>query len=767
MSNAAGDRVILYARVSTEEQASKDHHSIAAQINEMHEFAQKKGWEIQGEFIDEGVSGSRRDRPQLDAALDMVRNRGCDVLLVHELSRLSRSVYDTLDIFEILGKANVGFASVKDPDFNFADPTKRFFLIILAAINQYYLDLLKMHTSKSKRERARQGLYNASITPYGYRHTGDPKTPPAIMEEESKAVRLAYEEYATGRYSHKEIADLLNRAGYRTRPNKQHPGSHRFTKDTVAEMLRNPFYMGKILYHKHGPQEKELYDGLHEPIVSPELWERCQRVRESKRVASRAVQPAYRVYLLSNLAVCDVCGRKLRSQGSLKNTYYREMSYERGYTDCPHERIGTPTGPVDRQIHAIIQSLQLPEEWLAELSGQIGDDEELTEIRRQRERLEAERRRLKEMKIAGEFDEDADLYNQRMAAIRRELDTLPTYDQIETLSAAAQTIQNLPQVWPNAEPADQRDLLRLMLRQVEVDVPNGRVVSVSPLATFIPIFRLSPLLAEREFGVFVPTWPAEKPLEEDGKAVIPVPQIPTLAEWPDRPAAPPFLAANPLLPNAGARIAPGISRALALCKESGLEPEIVLQASHASHGPLPCDLRKWPQAAGDIQPIDSILARPDESVDVLVTCFWLWNNASSPAPADADRLLAEVGRVLSPGGVWYFQDLLPLDMPAHWLYHALPPAREWAKAHTWRLHTLYNRLLAAHLAPLLKRHLFYQPVLPEAAAAALQHSSALLQLASIDVYTQFKSSYLQSVDRIHPLSAELALVEGWARKPTP
>ena len=314
-------RVVFYARVSTEEQASDNHYSINAQVNEMHEFAVHHGWEEVGVFIDEGVSGTKRDRPQLSALLEMARNKGFDVLLVHELSRLSRSVYHTLDIFDFIGQYSIGFASVKDPNFDFTDPSKRLFLTILAAINEYYVNLLRLHTSKSKRERARQGLYNASVTPYGYRHVGTPKDPPAVDEDEAKVIRLAYEQYATGHYSHLEIAELLNTDGYRTRPTTHHTKGRRFSKDTVAEMLKNPFYMGKVVYHKHNQAQSEIFDGLHQPIIAPELWERCQAIRSGRRSSSRAVQKPYRVYLLSNLAACDVCGRKLPSQILLRDSY--------------------------------------------------------------------------------------------------------------------------------------------------------------------------------------------------------------------------------------------------------------------------------------------------------------------------------------------------------------------------------------------------------------------------------------------------------------
>ena len=150
------DRVATYARVSTGMQA-EDGKSLAAQKAEMSEFAEARGWEIVAEFVDAGLSGTDMNRPALKNALEAAEEGTYDILLVHELSRLSRRLYDTLGIFEKLGRIEVGFASVQEPNFNFSTPTGRLVLTMLAALNQYYVDLLKMHTAKSKRERARRG----------------------------------------------------------------------------------------------------------------------------------------------------------------------------------------------------------------------------------------------------------------------------------------------------------------------------------------------------------------------------------------------------------------------------------------------------------------------------------------------------------------------------------------------------------------------------------------------------------------------------------
>ena len=465
---------VLYARVSTEDQAAEDRFSIDAQITEIHEFAAERGWEIIHEFIDPGISGTKRSRPQLDLMLEMAEAREFDVIIVHELSRLSRSVYDTLDFLQNLGKWEIGFASVKEPNFDFTKPDKKFFLIILAAMNEYFINILKAHTTKAKKQRAREGLYNASLTPYGYEPFGDTRTPPQINNEEAKAVQLIYEKYATGRFSHQQITDHLFDAGYNP-PSRRvggrkstHGKRTRFPKETVRDILHNPFYMGKVAYRiKHGRYE-DIFDGTHEHIIEPDLWERCQRIAEQRKSASRSAQSVYRVYLLSGLATCDVCLRSLRCQSTKSGSYYREMSAHRGYSDCPHQQTGVRTEAVDKQIHTIIEGINLPPDWLDEISEKAGDEEELIRVTQERDRLEAERRRLKVMRIQGDFEDDIDIYNQNLNGIRRELDNLPTPDQLASLRSTVNAIVSIKELWRDADPADQRDLIRLLFREVRI-----------------------------------------------------------------------------------------------------------------------------------------------------------------------------------------------------------------------------------------------------------------------------------------------------------
>jgi hypothetical protein len=466
-------------------------------------------------------------------------------------------------------------------------------------------------------------------------------------------------------------------------------------------------------------------------------------VRSSRRHLSRAVQKKYRNYLLSTLAVCDVCGRTLRAQGANTGSYYREMSYERGYIDCPHQKTGVRAELLEKQVHELIKYIQLPEDWIKEVVDQAGDENEMINLHRQRDRIEAERRRLQQMRIEGDFDDNMDVYQEEMDRIRRESTALPTNDQIESLKVTAKTIGDLYQIWESAEPGDQRDLLRLMLREVRVDVPNGRITSIAPLAVFVPIFRKLPMLFEYDFGYFLPLWNEVTlpTVEQLPAAEEPLVNYPTL----------PFFDANPLVPHTEIRNTPAIAEALKLFGEK--ENTKVVQIVHDDATAFPMDFRKWHGAHGYSMTLDEFIEQPEGSFDVVVSQFALWE---SERQENLDVILSKI----IPGGVWYFNEALPVDFPGHWLYHAMPATWAWVKKNTLSLHIFYNHLQVECNEIKIKRHVYSQSISHDAAEGVLRRNPKVVQAVSEEAL----APAIARLGELGPLTAEFTIIEGWAKK---
>src|SRR5215472_7810575 len=85
--------VALYARVSTRDKGQDPEMQLA----ELREFATKRDWQVAGEFVDIGVSGSKDSRPQLDALMRLAKARKLDVIAVWKLDRFGRSLRHLVD----------------------------------------------------------------------------------------------------------------------------------------------------------------------------------------------------------------------------------------------------------------------------------------------------------------------------------------------------------------------------------------------------------------------------------------------------------------------------------------------------------------------------------------------------------------------------------------------------------------------------------------------------------------------------------------------
>lgn len=101
-------RVAIYARVSTTEQAAEN------QLLDLRAYCAARRWEIIGEFVDSGISGAKKDRPNLDCLMAIVRKRLCDCVLVWRFDRFARSLSHLVNTLEYFRERGVEFASYQE-----------------------------------------------------------------------------------------------------------------------------------------------------------------------------------------------------------------------------------------------------------------------------------------------------------------------------------------------------------------------------------------------------------------------------------------------------------------------------------------------------------------------------------------------------------------------------------------------------------------------------------------------------------------------------
>ena len=130
-------RAAIYARVSTNGQNPD------MQLTELRAYCQNRGWEIVGQFVDTGISGSKDRRPALDQLMLRCRRRSVDAVIVYRFDRLSRSLrqlVNSLEEFRVLG---IDFVSLHE-SVDTSTPNGRLVFGIFAAIAEFERELIRV-----------------------------------------------------------------------------------------------------------------------------------------------------------------------------------------------------------------------------------------------------------------------------------------------------------------------------------------------------------------------------------------------------------------------------------------------------------------------------------------------------------------------------------------------------------------------------------------------------------------------------------------------
>ena len=186
-------RAALYARVSTERQ--ERFQTIDSQLAALRDWAATGGHEISDDFVfrDEGYSGSRLDRPGLDALRDAVRDGVVGIVAVLTPDRLARKYAYQVLLLEEFRRAGVEIVFLQHPISD--DPNDQLLLQIQGAIAEYERAVLGERFRRGKLQKARDGHYQGGCAPYGYRYVPRQEAVPGhlvVDEKEAALVRTLY-----------------------------------------------------------------------------------------------------------------------------------------------------------------------------------------------------------------------------------------------------------------------------------------------------------------------------------------------------------------------------------------------------------------------------------------------------------------------------------------------------------------------------------------------------------------------------------------------
>ena len=345
-------KVYLYTRVSTTMQI--DSYSLDAQKTKMKAFCDYNEYEIASEYEDAGKSGkSIEGRIAFNQMMDDIKSGKDEVsyVLVFKLSRFGRNAADVLATLQVMQDFGVNLICVEDGIDSSKDAGK-LMISVLSAVAEIERENIRVQTMEGRMQKAREGKWNGGFAPYGY-FLIDGKL--EVNEEEAVAIRMIFDQYVNTDLGANGIAKYLENHGIHkiARQNGKNP---LFDAALIRRIIQNPVYSGKISYGRRRTEKVRgtrneyrqvkkddylLVDGLHEALVSEEVWEQAQVkvAAQAKKYEKVNRDKREKIHLLSGILKCPVCGAEMYGNKSIKKRKDGSNYKDFYYYGCKHRNM--------------------------------------------------------------------------------------------------------------------------------------------------------------------------------------------------------------------------------------------------------------------------------------------------------------------------------------------------------------------------------------------------------------------------------------------
>jgi len=312
-------KTAIYVRVSTEEQA-KEGFSIRAQQEKLQSYIKVMDWELYDIYIDEGISGKNiTDRPAINRLITDIMKKKVQNVLVFKIDRLTRSTRDLIGLMDLFHDHGCGFNSLTESiDTNTA--SGRMFVKIIGIFAEFERENLIERITVAKEKKTREGYANR--IPYGYsQEKGDRNI--TIDEEEAKIVKEIFSMYLKKHMTFSAIVRELDMRGIKS------SAGVKWNTPTVAYMLSNPTYVGKVRYSLRDESRYFEVEGKHEAIIPQKIFDEVQ-IKLIKLRGTRRKRPKDVNYFCGTLK-CGVCGSRMTTHGHYMKTKDGSPAYYGAY----------------------------------------------------------------------------------------------------------------------------------------------------------------------------------------------------------------------------------------------------------------------------------------------------------------------------------------------------------------------------------------------------------------------------------------------------
>ncbi len=376
-------KISAYGRVSTDEQANVIEGSLDNQRHRMKSFVefkniQDKNWgDIVDFYIDDGYSAGDTKRPQYQRLIRDIKAGKVNMVMVTELSRLSRDIPDFCALKKLFDDYHVSFLSIKE-QFDTSTPSGELMLYQLISLAQFERKQTAERVAVNCHSRSLRGLLNGGPAILGYDKLDDNKTTFKINEAEASSVRTIFKLYTENLTLGRTIRELeaMGITPKARQGKKQRLAAEgRWTYESLSSVLQNKSYIGLKEINKANKDKEEGYlkpwqkysivKASWPAIIDEDTFKNVQRILEDSKSKERLRldTSVKRVFLASQILICGECGRKLvgsSAHGKNKvHRYYVHASKMGDTIKCPKKRYSADeieTGLVDRLTEILLRA---------------------------------------------------------------------------------------------------------------------------------------------------------------------------------------------------------------------------------------------------------------------------------------------------------------------------------------------------------------------------------------------------------------------------
>ena len=314
------DNVILYVRVSTDEQAGRGY-SLRDQEQKLLAYCQTNNLNVLAIYR-EDYSAKTFKRPEFKKLLEFCKKnkKSVNQVIFIKWDRFSRNTAESYQMIATFNSLAIRVNAIEQP-LDLTIPEQGLMLAVYLSIPEVENHRRSLNVTSGMRRALKEGRYVGNA-PLGYDNGRDSaKKPLLIPNKDAVLIQEAFELMATGIYNQKEVLTKLKAKGLKS------------SKTPFSNLLKNPIYYGGIFIKAYKDEKETIISGLHEPLITKALFDKVQDVLNNRRQKHHTKHKKLNdKFPLKGFLLCPVCNNPLTASTSKGRT--KHYSYYHCISPC-------------------------------------------------------------------------------------------------------------------------------------------------------------------------------------------------------------------------------------------------------------------------------------------------------------------------------------------------------------------------------------------------------------------------------------------------